>query len=67
MITVELGDALVRLTREGEKMESGKKVYSSPKLVVYGNVTEITQGLADGAALDATFPIGTPKTALGFS
>jgi len=48
-------------------MESGKKVYSSPKLIVYGDVTEITQGLSDGTKLDASFPIGTPKTALGFS
>ena len=44
-----------------------KKSYNKPQLTIYGNVEVLTQGADDGAALDATFPVGTPKGDLGFS
>lgn len=50
---------------ETKKIE--KKVYSTPKLVVYGSVDVITQGNASGAFLDQDFPAGTLFKDLEFS
>jgi hypothetical protein len=47
--------------------ESGTLVYQAPTLTVYGSFESLTQGLSDGFATDAAFPIGTPKTDLTFS
>lgn len=44
-----------------------KKTYTTPSVVVYGNVEEITQGTADGAFTDAVFPVKTPKDQITFS
>ena len=30
--------------KQNDKKESGKKPYSSPKLISYGNVVDLTQG-----------------------
>ena len=48
-------------------METGKKIYSSPTLIVHGDVSEITKGLSEGQRLDASFPVSTAKSALTFS
>ena len=48
-------------------MELGKKVYASPRLTVYGDVEEITQGFSIGDHLDAAFPAGTKIGSLTFS
>ena len=48
-------------------MQTEKKVWSVPKLIVHGRIEEITQGFSDGESLDATFPIHTPKRDLTFS
>ena len=44
-----------------------KKSYAQPKLTAYGSVEVLTQGLADGAKLDADFPTTTPRGELTFS
>lgn len=44
-----------------------KKVYEAPKVQEIGSVHELTLGSADGYALDADFPAGTPKSDLTFS
>jgi hypothetical protein len=41
--------------------------YEAPEIVDYGDLTALTAGAADGAYLDASFPAGTAKGALGFS
>ena len=48
-------------------MESGKKVYTSPKLTVHGDIEEITQGFATGEWTDAAFPVHTKFGDLTFS
>jgi len=49
------------------EIESKKKVYLTPKLIVYGSVEAITQGSADGDFTDQAFPALTPKRDLSFS
>jgi hypothetical protein len=44
-----------------------KTAYTRPRLVVYGRLEEITQGGADGSALDADFGQGTSTDDLTFS
>ena len=44
-----------------------KKSYVKPQLLVHGDVETITKGGTDGGALDADFPVGTPKGSLTFS
>lgn len=41
--------------------------YEKPSVVDYGDVAELTAAQADGAALDADFPAGTPEGDLTFS
>lgn len=41
--------------------------YEAPALTVVGSIAEVTQGGASGAALDASFPAGTPFSSLTFS
>jgi hypothetical protein len=48
-------------------METGKKVYNSPKLTIHGDVAEITRGLSSGDYTDAAFPIATAFQDLTFS
>lgn len=48
-------------------MEHGKKVYTSPKLTVYGDIESITQGFSVGDHLDVSFPVMTSKSDLTFS
>jgi hypothetical protein len=47
--------------------EITKKVYTTPRLVVYGSVEAITQGGSDGDNLDQGFPVATKKSDLTFS
>ena len=47
-------------------MVNTKKTYETPKLQVYGTLTEITQVLGEGDYLDAAFPINTKKVDLTF-
>lgn len=44
-----------------------KKPYEKPVLREQGSIEKITKGGADGASLDANFPIGTPFGDLTFS
>jgi hypothetical protein len=48
-------------------METGKKVYNSPKLTIHGDVAEITRGLSSGSFTDAAFPVATHFQDLTFS
>ncbi len=40
-------------------MDKEKKIYSTPELIVYGDLTDITQGGQSGGWLDADFTAGT--------
>jgi len=44
-----------------------KKAYTAPKLTVHGDVVRLTQRNSDGEGLDADYPRGTKKNALGYS
>ena len=44
-----------------------KLPYTSPKLVVHGNVEDITEGSGAGLYTDAAFPARTPIGDLTFS
>lgn len=44
-----------------------KESYEEPKVVDYGDLTELTAGSATGGFLDKSFPAGTPKGDLTFS
>lgn len=44
-----------------------KKLYSSPRLIIHGNVEDVTRGNAKGSHLDRTFVEGTPGEDLTFS
>jgi len=48
-------------------MKDGKKPYDSPKLILHGDIEEITQGMSTGQQLDATFTVGTFRGSLTFS
>lgn len=49
-------------------MKQTKKSYAAPKLIVHGNVEQVTQKVrAVLSALDADFPTGTPFSDLTFS
>jgi hypothetical protein len=41
--------------------------YEEPKVVDYGDLTELTAGAVNGNFLDKSFPAGTPKDELTFS
>ncbi len=41
--------------------------YVKPEVADYGDLTELTEGLKTGAALDKDFPSGTPFGDLTFS
>jgi hypothetical protein len=43
-----------------------RSVYSTPRLLRHGSVEKITKGSSTGAALDATFVIGTAFSSLTF-
>lgn len=43
------------------------KAYVRPTLHVQGKLESLTQGASNGSALDAAFPVGTPKGKLTFS
>ena len=44
-----------------------KKSYEAPQLKKVGSFEEVTQGAKGSVALDASFPVGTPPSALTFS
>lgn len=44
-----------------------KKAYSTPKLIVHGDIVRLTQRNSTGEGLDADFPRGTKKGDLTFS
>ena len=48
-------------------MKTGKKAYTSPKLIVHGDVEEITQGFSTGTHLDRDFQMNTFFGDLTFS
>ena len=50
-----------------EKTQQSRKVYTAPKLTVYGDVKIITQGSSKGSSLDADFVAGTFFGDLTFS
>lgn len=41
-------------------MEKKIDQYEAPSISDHGDLTELTAGKNHGAALDATFPVGTP-------
>jgi hypothetical protein len=41
-------------------LDKEKKIYSTPELIVYGDLTDITQAGQSGGWLDASFEAGTP-------
>lgn len=41
--------------------------FEEPKVVDYGDLSEITAHNTGGSNLDATFPVGTPKGDLTFT
>lgn len=41
-------------------MQNEKKTYEAPKLIVHGNMAELTQANGIGNLLDGTFVPGTP-------
>lgn len=43
------------------------KQYEAPQVTVIGTVADLTQGMRHGSALDADYPVGTPKGDLTFS
>ncbi len=49
------------------KRREEKKVYTTPKLVVHGDIETVTKGSASGAFTDAAFPARTPTSELTFS
>lgn len=46
---------------------SKRTEYTAPRLNRLGSLEKLTLGSSDGYALDATFPINTPKSDLTFS
>ena len=48
-------------------MEKTTQPYEQPKVEDYGDLKDLTAGHKNGSALDATFPIHTPKKNLTFS
>lgn len=48
-------------------MNNDKKSYEAPKLIVHGNVEEVTQMTKVGGALDRAFPNNTPLSDLTVS
>jgi hypothetical protein len=45
----------------------GRANYAAPALERLGSLEEVTLGNAGGNKLDASFPVGTPKSSLTFS
>src|SRR2546429_2763039 len=52
---------------EEKKIEEKKFEYQAPEIVDYGDLAELTAGLATGTHIDAAFPSGTPFSQLTFS
>jgi hypothetical protein len=50
-----------------DKIEMKGTEYESPRVVDYGDLTELTAGDSDGENTDAAFPVNTPKRLLTFS
>ena len=48
-------------------MEKNTNEYETPKIEDHGDLAELTAGKSEGAALDASFPVGTLKSELTFS
>lgn len=48
-------------------MSTHTSSYETPEITALGTFEQITQGASDGAKLDASFPVGTPKSDLTFS
>jgi hypothetical protein len=41
--------------------------YETPRIQDHGDLAELTGGARSGYALDASFPVGTPKSDLTFT
>lgn len=50
-----------------ENIETKAAEYESPRVVDYGDLTQLTAGDSDGEQTDAAFPVNTPKRLLTFS
>jgi hypothetical protein len=50
-----------------DTLEMNAPEYESPRVVDYGDLTELTAGDSDGDNTDAAFPVNTPKRLLTFS
>ena len=44
-----------------------KKQYQTPKLIVHGDVAQLTHGKSSGKKLDASFPVNADFDTLTFS
>ena len=50
-----------------QAIENEAPEYEAPEVVDYGDLIELTAAGGDGDCLDADYPIGTRRSALGFS
>jgi hypothetical protein len=48
-------------------VENEVRDYEAPEVVDYGDLIELTAAGGEGDCLDADYPIGTKRSALGFS
>ena len=49
------------------ELKNTQPEYETPRVQDYGDLVELTAGASDGDALDASFPVATPKRDLTFS
>src|SRR5919197_5799971 len=54
-------------SRQMQAIENEAPEYEAPEVVDYGDLIELTAAGGDGDCLDADYPIGTRRSALGFS
>jgi hypothetical protein len=52
---------------ERNLMKNDTTEYETPKIEDHGDLTELTAGKSNGAALDKSYPVGTLKEDLTFS
>ena len=47
---------VIQMKQEAKHIQEKKHPYTPPKLIVHGNVEDITKGNVSGTAMDAEFP-----------
>jgi hypothetical protein len=56
-----------RAMSETAEYSAENEAYEAPRLDEVGSLRDLTRGNSDGEALDAAFPVNTPKRNLTFS